>query len=368
MSICNLKKGSTLVAAVSGGVDSSTAAAIMKKEGYNIIGVTLRLKSCDTTTEKRKSCCSIDDDLQASASCSMMNIPHYFIDGKDDFDLKVLNYSWEEYRQGHTPNPCIKCNLFLKWGTLLDYALNIGADGIITGHYAKIVNEDFDGKNISLLKRGEDTKKDQSYFLAFLTQEQLSKTYFPLGEMDKPTVRKYADELNLPNSKKEESQDACFGFAGEPFSETLRKRYDGKIAKGNFIDKDGKILGQHNGIHLYTIGQRKGLRIALGKPAYVQNINTKNNEITLTIYNKDLMLSSLIAENINWQNPKFKTMKSFKCQAQIRYCHNPADATVTNNNDGTISINFEKPQRAITPGQAVVFYDNDIVIGGGWIK
>ncbi len=351
------------IAAISGGVDSSVASAIYKELGYDIIGATLRLKSCDTQTEKRKSCCSIDDDLQARRVCDLIGIPHYFIDGKEEFDTKVLQYAWEKYNNGFTPNPCIMCNVNLKWGTLLNYALQVGADGIITGHYANIVKKD----NIALLERGNDTLKDQSYFLAFLTQEQLQKTHFPLGKMTKVKVREYASKLNLPNKEKEESQDACFGFAGEPFSETLRKRYNTSPKIGHFINQEGKTVGTHKGIHLYTIGQRKGMGIALGKPAYVSKIDIKENIVYVTTDQEDLMTKTLQANNINWQNPLFKNKKEFECQVQIRYCHKPVNAKITVK-ENYIFAEFANPQRAVTPGQAIVMYDENFVIGGGWIS
>ncbi len=351
-----------LVAAISGGVDSSVASAIYKEQGYEVIGATLRLKSCDTKTEKRKSCCSIDDDLQARSACELIGIPHYFIDGKEDFDAKVLQYAWGNYNNALTPNPCIMCNVHLKWGKLLNYALQIGAEGIITGHYANIINQD----GISILERGDDFKKDQSYFLAFLTQEQLKKTHFPLGKMTKVEVREYAAKLNLPNKEKEESQDACFGFAGEAFSETLRKYYNTKPKIGYFVNQNEKILGKHKGIHLYTIGQRKGMGLALGVPAYVSKIDINENLVYITTEQDDLCSKKLYANNINWQNPLFLNKKEFECEVQIRYCHKPVSAYVTVNKD-SIEIEFEKSQRAVTPGQAVVMYDKNNVIGGGWI-
>ncbi len=365
-----LKSKAKIVAAISGGVDSSVAAAIFKELDFEVIGATLRLKSCDTETEKTKACCGIDDDLQARAACQLIDIPHYFIDGKKEFEEKVLKYSWNEYKNAHTPNPCIMCNLHLKWGRLLDYATQLGADAIITGHYAKIIRkQDAEGNLIALLQRGDDILKDQSYFLAFLTQEQLLKTYFPLGNMTKSEVREYADKINLPNKAKIESQDACFGYAGEAFSETLRKRYDSEIDSGDFINTEtGKIIGQHKGIHLYTIGQRKGLGISLGVPAYVSKIDYDSKEIFVTTNNDFLFAESLTANNINWQNPEFKNKTEFPCEVQIRYCHKPVKALAKQINDNEIQIDFKIPQRAVTKGQAAVFYSDNIVIGGGWIK
>ncbi|OGV50220.1 MAG: tRNA 2-thiouridine(34) synthase MnmA [Lentisphaerae bacterium GWF2_44_16] len=350
-----------IVAAISGGVDSSVAAAIYKEKGYEVIGVTLKMKSCDENTEKRKSCCGIDDDLHARTTADSIGIAHYFLDVREDFTAKVLKKGWEEYASGRTPNPCALCNRYLKFGRLLDYARKIGAEGIITGHYS-IVRQNA-GPTYSL-HRGIDSQKDQSYFLFALTQEQLASTHMPLGTMTKKEVREYARRIGLPNAEKTESQDACFGIGDEAFSETLRRLFNGLPQKGFIIGDDGKALGEHNGIHLYTIGQRKGLGIALGKPAYVWKIDKGN--VYLSADEGRLFSENMLVENVNWQCPA-KT-ESFECEVQIRYRSKPVKAKLTPCGASSYMVDFEKQQRAVTPGQAAVFYDGDKLLGGGWIS
>jgi tRNA-specific 2-thiouridylase len=355
------KSKGKLVAALSGGVDSSVAAALCQQQGYELIGVTLRLRSCDDTTEKRKSCCGADDNIQAGLVAGILGIPHYFHDAKTEFKQQVLRYAWSEYAAGRTPNPCIMCNNHIKFGALWEFAEKIGAEGIVTGHYSRL-HSDSTG-DISLL-RGIDTIKDQTYFLAFLTREQLRFTHFPLGGMTKPEVRKLATEFGLPNAAKKESQDACFGYKGESFPETLRQLFTENAPQGNIVDETGKILKPHQGIHDFTIGKRKGLGIALGKPAYVVDINNQSGDITLST-NSDLLLShSLLCSGFNWL---IEPPKKLTCQLQVRYNQQPINGIFEQLNETQGKVTFIDPVRAVSPGQAVVFYDNDRVLGGAWI-
>lgn len=357
------EKKKKIIAAISGGVDSSVAAAIFVEKGYEVIGVTLKMKSCDENVEKAKSCCGIDDNMQARAAAALLGIPHYFLDVRGDFEEKVLRKAWDEYSSARTPNPCALCNRYLKFGKLIEYAKSIGAEGVITGHYSRISAEN--GR--PTLRRGMDSAKDQSYFLFALTSEQLAMSYMPLGTMTKPEVREYARKINLPNAEKLESQDACFGIKDESFPETLRKLFKSVPVKGYFVDDAGKVLGRHDGLHQFTIGQRKGLGIAMGKPAYISNIDFKTGDITLSIDEQKLLSDSCVVSGINWQQPP--PADEFCCDVQIRYRSKPTRATVSKVPGGdSFHVKFDAPQRAVTPGQAAVFYDSDLLLGGGWIE
>jgi tRNA-specific 2-thiouridylase len=351
-----------LVAAISGGVDSSVAAAIAIEQGCELIAVTLKMRSCENPPDKRKSCCGIEDDMYARGAAEKLGIPHYFLNAKEQFEEKVLRKAWQEYSLGRTPNPCALCNRYLKFGALLDYAVKIGAAGIITGHYSKIERDE---SGVSL-HRGADPEKDQSYFLFGLTPEQLGKSFMPLGAFTKREVREKARKFGLPNAEKTESQDACFGFRDETFAQTLCNLFKGNPKKGFIRDKFGKVVGEHDGVHLFTIGQRKGLGVALGAPAYVVGICAESGNVTVSKDEGDLLSDRLTASGLNWQLADFANRK-FSCLAQIRYRSKAVNAEVEPLPEGRISVRFDKPLRAITPGQAVVFYEKDRLIGGGWI-
>ena len=353
-----------IVAAMSGGVDSTVAAAIYLEKGFEVIGVTLRLKPESTQTGP-SACCSLEMEKQVSSVAEKLGIEHLFLNARERFTEKVLKKSWNEYAHARTPNPCALCNRYLKFGTLLDYALERNAEGIITGHHSKIIHSP--GKPAKLI-RGNDPVKDQTYFLFALTQEQLSKTFFPIGDMLKSEVREYARKLEMPNADNKESQDACFSVQGEVFAETLRKFFDDKPRYGFFIAPNGKKLTRHNGIHNYTIGQRKGLGVALGVPAYVSKIDYDSGDVFLTVDEENLREDSLIAEDINWQQEEFSE-KTFEADVQVRYRSRPVKATVTPDPEkNQVSIKFHDKLRAITPGQAAVFYQDNLLIGGGWIR
>ena len=356
----NAKK-QKIVAALSGGVDSSVAASFYVDKGYEVIGVTLKMKSCDDTREKTKACCGLDDNIQARSVAEKLGIAHYFLDVRKDFKKQILKYAWTEYSIGRTPNPCILCNYYLKFGALLDFAKEIGAVGVITGHYAILKRDD--NENVKLLK-GVDDNKNQTYFLSALTQEQLNHSYMPLGELTKVEVRKIAAKLNLPNAEKGESQDACFGYKGETFAETLSRTFDYDPHPGNMITEDGKIVGKHNGIHNFTIGQRKGLGVALGKPAYVVKIDTKSNEVTISTDSSLLLASEFTAIQMNWLDFPYD---KFECDVQTRYRQTPVKAIVTRINDTQAEVKLLSPSRAITPGQALAVYKGEQLIAGGWI-
>lgn len=354
-------KKKKILAAMSGGVDSSVAAAVCQNEGYEVVGVTLRLKHPNPSFAKFQTCTSENDEKTISQLVKKLDIEHHYLDLYPDFENLVLLPAWQEYCNGRTPNPCTYCNFFIKFGKLLDFAEEIGAEEIVTGHYARIIKDD----DIYKLQRGSDPLKDQSYFLYRLTQRQLAKIKFPIGQMEKTAVRELARELGLKNSEKKDSQDACFSVEGEAFSETLRRLFDGTAHKGDFIYKD-KVVGKHAGLHQYTIGQRKGLGVALGKPGYIQSIDSKSGEINLVTENEELMSHSFEASNINWQcgiPPELP----HHCQIQVRYRSKPCGGTIESLNNG-LKITLDAPSRAITTGQAVVFYNEEYLLGGGIIE
>ena len=348
------------IIAMSGGVDSSVAAYLIKQSGFDIKGVTLKLHS-DKTSDP--SCCTEQDIIDAKSICDSLLIPHEVINFTDDFNKKVIDNFVNTYIEGGTPNPCIECNRHIKFKKLLDMAKEENFDYVVTGHYAKVEFDEKSGK--FLLKKAVDHSKDQSYVLYSLTQKQLSKILFPLGDMTKEEIRNLAESLNFINAKKSDSQDICF-VKDTGYAEFIEE-YTGKKSKpGKFVDLEGNVLGEHKGIINYTIGQRKGLGLSLKEPMFVCEKDIKNNQVILG-YQKDLFKDSLIAENVNFI-PFEVLNKSIRVTAKTRYSQKEEPATITPMEDGKVFVKFDSPQRAITKGQAVVFYDNDIVVGGGIIK
>lgn len=352
--------------AMSGGVDSSCALLLLKEQGWDVIGATMHLYDNDDIGIRDKACCSLSDVEDAKAVAARFGIPHYVFNFKDRFKAEVIDRFNREYIEGRTPNPCVDCNRYLKFGALLERAEEMGCDHIATGHYARIV---FDSeKNRYLLKKakGESggNKKDQSYVLYNLTREQLKRTLFPLGEMEKSEVRRLAEENGLINSKKHDSQDICF-VPDRDYSGFI-KRYTGiEPEKGNIIDKNGNILGQHDGIINYTIGQRKGLGIAFGKPMYVINKSAEANTVTVG-ENEELYTDSLTAGELNLITVQ-RSQLPISCKAKTRYSQQEQPCRVYPEECEKVRVVFEQPQRAVTKGQRIVFYDDDTVIGGGVI-
>jgi tRNA-specific 2-thiouridylase len=352
----------TLIAAMSGGVDSSVAAALYLERGFQVIGVTLKMKTCDNSREKTKSCCGLDDNIQARQVCEKLGITHRFISVREDFADKILKYALDEYQAGRTPNPCVLCNHYLKFGPVLErFAEETGASGIITGHYA-VINRDIPEK--ARLFKGTDSEKDQTYFLSALTQKQLNLCHMPLGELSKPEVREIAAKLGLPNAKKQESQDACFGYKGETFALTLCRHFNAQPHKGVFVDENGKIVGKHEGIEFFTIGQRKKLGIALGKPAYVTDIDAKTGRISVSTDPDRLLCDSFSANTMNWLDFEHD---SLECEIQTRYRQALQPATVFRQGDKAL-VKLHKPLGAVTPGQRLAIYKNSQLLGGGWIE
>ena len=348
--------------AMSGGVDSSVAAHLIAQAGYTCIGATMRLYDNSILDTEESTCCSLDDVEDARAVCHRLGIPFYVFNFTGDFREKVMDKFVACYECGLTPNPCIDCNRYLKFAHLLDRATVLGCDYIVTGHYARIRKDEITGR--FLLYKAADSSKDQSYVLYSLTQEQLSHTLLPLGELTKAQVRQIAEEMNFVNARKKDSQDICFVPDGDYMA--FMERYTGKqYAPGNFLDRHGNIVGQHRGAVGYTLGQRKGLGLAMGEPVYVCAKDMKQNTVTVDS-NEALFRKVLRANDWNWF-PFPNPTEPLRVTAKARYRHIEQPATVYPEENGYARVDFDEPQRAITPGQAVVLYDGDLVIGGGTI-
>lgn len=349
--------------AMSGGVDSSVAAYLIKKQGYDTLGITMKLYHNESIgISKSKTCCSLDDVEDARSIAGILDIPFYVLNFSENFEEKVIKRFVEGYQNAYTPNPCIDCNRFIKFDKLINRAEELECDYVVTGHYAGI---EFDTVSKRyLLKKGVDPAKDQSYVLYSMTQRQLSKTLFPLGGMLKSQIRQIAAEINFRTANKHDSQDICF-IPDNDYAKFI-ENYTGKeFPPGDFIDKEGNVLGRHKGIIRYVIGQRKGLGLSLKRPMYVSKINTKENTVMLAS-NEDLYGNSLDADHINLIAVS-GIDKPMRVKAKIRYSQTEEWATVTQTGSDSFHLEFDKPQRAITPGQAVVLYDGDIVVGGGTI-
>ena len=349
--------------AMSGGVDSSVAALIMKDKGYDCTGCTMRLYSNeDAGIDKGHTCCSLDDVEDARSVARRLGMPYYVFNFSEDFNEKIIEKFIHCYEQGITPNPCIDCNRYMKFDKLFDRAEVLGCDYVVTGHYARI-EEPSDGK--FQLKKALDLSKDQSYVLYSMTQEQLRATQFPLGSMCKTEVRSIAESNGFVNAAKPDSQDICFVPDGD-YARIIRLRTGKSYDEGNYVDTKGKVLGRHKGIINYTIGQRKGLGIAFGRPTFVVDIRPDTNEVVLGS-NEELFGTELNVTDFNWIAGKAPA-ESFGCKAKIRYRQEEQPATASLLPNGDVHISFDKPQRAITKGQAAVLYDGDVVLGGGVIS
>jgi tRNA-specific 2-thiouridylase len=345
---------------MSGGVDSSAAAAMLVEQGYDVIGVTMKLREC-SDTEESPSCCGVDGILKASSACAKLGIRHYVYDCVKDFEEMILRPAWEEYSNGRTPSPCLNCNEKVKFGLLMRFADELGADFIATGHYSKTITDEF---GAVFLARGADSNKDQSYFLAGLTREQLKRVLFPLGGMTKPQVREYAREHDIPSAETPDSQDACLVGAYGSFSEMLRHRFSGAAVKGDVLDEQGKKIAPHEGIHRFTIGQRRGLNLNTHKTYWVKSIS--GNTVTVTDRSDGVMGSGLTADGMATVQ-EYRAGEAVRCQAQTRYRQKPVDAIYTYLGNGEGWVELLTPVSAIAPGQAVVLYDGDIVLGRGRI-
>ena len=345
-----------VLVAMSGGVDSSVALLLLKEQGYDPVGAMMKL------FEKSRLCGSLNDLNVAQNITASMDIPFFVYDFTSEFDELVIQQFVDYYIKGATPNPCIVCNRYLKFGELFSCMSQQGADFFATGHYARIEQDSESGRFI--LKKALDEAKDQSYFLYSLSQEQLRHTLFPLGDYTKSQVREIAAANSLDNANKSDSQDICFVRDGD-YADFIEQYTKKKFDCGDFIDTQGNVLGRHKGQIRYTVGQRKGLGIALNKPMYVLSKNPTDNTVTLCDDN-DLFSKSLDAFDFNWIAYD-ETPHPIRVQAKVRSTHIPQWATATQSSPDTVHIEFDKPQRAIAKGQAVVLYDNNIVVGGGTI-
>ena len=351
------------IIAMSGGVDSSVAACLMKERGFECIGATMKLfHNEDVGIPREHTCCSLDDIADARSVANSLGMPYYVMNFSDKFEEKVIDKFICAYETGRTPNHCIDCNRYLKFEKLFSRAQELGFDYVVTGHYARIEKDENSGRY--LLKKAIDNTKDQSYVLYSLTQEQLKHTLFPLGEMEKNEVRALASRFGFVNAEKPDSQDICFVQNGT-YADFIETHTGKHYPEGNFVDKDGNVLGKHKGIIRYTIGQRKGLGIALFKPMFVCEIRPETNTVVLGD-NEDLFTTALTVKDINLISvPEIKEPKKYK--VKVRYRQQEEPATVQQLDEDTLQIVFDAPQRAITKGQAAVIYDGDIVVGGGVI-
>lgn len=352
------------VIAMSGGVDSSVAAFLMKQRGYECIGVTMKLfDNEDIGISKEHSCCSLDDVEDARSVAYSLGLPYYVFNFSDRFKEDVIDRFIAAYQNGETPNPCIDCNRYLKFDKLHTRAKELGYDYVVTGHYAQIEYDELAGRY--LLKKAADSNKDQSYVLYSMTQEQLAHTLFPLGGMTKDDVRSIAQEQGFVNARKHDSQDICFVQSGS-YADFIEEQTGKSFPEGDFVDCNGNILGRHKGIIRYTVGQRKGLGLSFSEPMYVCAVCPESNSVLLGKEN-ELYSKTLTAKNINLISLPF-IEKPTRLKAKIRYRQAEQWATVTQTDDDTLNIVFDEPQRAITKGQAAVMYDGDIVVGGGIIQ
>ena len=355
-----------IVVAMSGGVDSSVAAALLAEQGHDVIGLSMQLYDQAEGQTSFGSCCSLDDLHDARRVAAAINIPHYILNFERQFDDQVISNFVREYAAGRTPLPCAHCNSDLKFATLASRARGLGADRVATGHYARVERDPASGRY--LLKRGVDPSKDQSYFLFSLTQDQLAQAVFPVGDQAKEAVRAYARERRLPVADKPDSQEICF-IPDNDYAAFVSKRAPAAARPGAIVDEKGQVLAAHDGVHRFTVGQRKGLGLpssATGKPMYVLALRPAERQVVVGP-RSSLERTALTASEVNWIGDRPGRGESLRATVQIRHRHLPAAATVRALGDARAEVTFDTPQIAITPGQAVVFYAEDVVVGGGWI-
>jgi len=349
-----------VVVAMSGGVDSSVAAALLKEQGYDVIGMMMRLWS-EPGKEDSNRCCTPDSMGQARRVAAKLDIPFYVVDAKEVFRNTVVEYFLAGYARGETPNPCLACNRQIRWTFLLDHALALGAEFMATGHYVR--RSEAEGGLIQLL-RAVDKNKDQSYVLHVLNQEKLRHALFPVGDYPKPEIRQIAEKYGLPTASRKDSQDLCF-LAGEDYRSFLQRNAADMLKPGEIITQAGEVLGEHNGLANYTIGQRKGLGVASPVPLYVLGKNAVTNALVVG-KQEELGSSELTARDVNWLSGEVP-LDAFRAEVKIRYTAKEAWASVTPLDGAQARVQFDTPQRDITAGQAAVFFQGDVMLGGGII-
>lgn len=357
-----MSKGRVVVG-MSGGVDSSVAAYLLKEAGYEVIGVTMQIwqDEAEEVLEENGGCCGLSAVDDARRVADHLEIPYYVMNFKQEFRENVMEYFISEYLSGRTPNPCIACNRYVKWESLLKRSMDIGADYIATGHYAQI--EQLPNGRYSL-KKSASAAKDQTYALYNLTQEQLSKTLMPIGQYTKDEIRQIAEKIQLPVANKPDSMEICF-VPDNDYAGFIEKNTDKKIKPGNFVNTKGEVIGTHKGITHYTIGQRKGLGLSMGHPVFVVEIRPETNEVVIGD-NEDVFTHELVAERLNFMSRE-DFEDGMEVFAKIRYNHKGAVCRLYHEGEDRVRCIFSQPQRAVTPGQAVVFYHEDYVLGGGTI-
>lgn len=363
-----------VVLAMSGGVDSSASAWLLKEQGHEVIGLFMRSGAAEETAcaspgqlpivnlkSNKQGCCSASDASDARRVADALDIPFHALNFQEGFG-RIKDYFADEYLAGRTPNPCVMCNIWLKFGKLWDFAVQVGADRIATGHYARLPS--VAGEDRPALVRGRDRSKDQSYVLFGIRRELLNRVLFPVGDYEKPEIRELARNAGIRTADKKDSQEICF-IPDNDYAGFLR-RYRGEFeTAGEFVDPAGRVLGRHDGYHQFTVGQRKGLGIALGEPRFVVAIEPESRRVVLGTKD-DLGRTRLQADRLNWLVPD--PPPSIRCTAQIRYHHEPAACRVTTCGPDRIDVEFDEPQYGVAPGQALVMYDGDRVLGGGWIR
>lgn len=357
----NSKCGKVVVA-MSGGVDSSVAALLLKEQGFEVLGLFMRhgvSAARPISTSRHQGCCSASDAADARYVAGMLDIPFYALNFEEEFD-ELIEYFADEYADGRTPNPCVICNSRLKFGRIAEYADAVGARHIATGHYAQVVSR----HDRPALVRAADPRKDQSYVLFGLPRAMLGRARFPIGHLDKNEVRDIARRSGFPNFDKPDSVEICF-VPDRDYARVVRGRRPEAFAEGDVVDESGAVLGRHAGVGHFTIGQRRGLGIALGTPAYVTGINVDQRQVTLGGADS-LLRAELEADRVNWLVDR--PASPVRAAVKIRYLHEAADAMVHPLDGDRVRVIFDRAQRAVTPGQAVVFYANDVVLGGGWIE